>query len=247
MEGRHMFEIEYADIKNNNLNDLVLEHGLVIVRNAELQMQDFENIANGLGRLLKTHLHAINENRNIQELSNNELLRDGDVDWHNDWSYGRGNFYGTMLYNVKNAHLSETWFVDTSKVPEWLKDEYKDCVGYYWLPQFDGEVQAFNTDSEIRKCFTEKQLKILEKYVQQRPFVQNHFKTGEELLYCSLGTLQKMDNEREVDTFRKYCDENNYKHQWKEGDILLWDNLKMIHKRFAFAGDRMLWRTQFTI
>jgi len=242
-----MLEIEYKDYHKFNLKEEVLSNGIVCIRNAELTMPEFEKIAESLGKLLKTNKHAINEKRNIQELSNNELLRDGDVDWHNDWSYGRGNYFGTMLYNVKNAHLSPTWFVDTSKVPYWLKLHYIDCTGYYWLPQKNNEVYAFGTDSEINKCFTDKQLKILEKYVQKRSFVMDHFKTNEELLYCSLGTIQKMDNEKELDTFRDYCENNNYKHEWQEGDILLWDNLKMIHKRVAFEGDRILWRTQFSI
>jgi len=34
---------------------------------------------------------------------------------------------------------------------------------------------------------------------------------------------------------------------WEPYDILIWDNLKMNHKRVAFEGERLLWRTQFLI
>ena len=37
-------------------------------------------------------------------------------------------------------------------------------------------------------------------------------------------------------------DENAYKHEWKDNQILVWDNLKMNHRRFSFEGERMLWR-----
>ena len=43
------------------------------------------------------------------------------------------------------------------------------------------------------QCFTEKQLRILEKQGVERPFIINHHVTGEEILYCSVGTLTNRD------------------------------------------------------
>ena len=83
-----------------------MTNGLVKVSlNSSITLTDFEYIASELGKPLITDKHVINDNRTVQELSNNGLFNTGDVDWHNDWSYGRGNYFGTILYNVKNAHL----------------------------------------------------------------------------------------------------------------------------------------------
>ena len=174
------------------------------------------------------------ENRTVQELSNNGLFGEGEVDWHHDWSYGRGNYFGTVLCNVKNAHLSETWFCDMSKAPTELKNLYKNSVGRYYPPQHLHDT-----------CFTEKQLRILEKQKVERPFIIKHHVTGEEILYCSIGTIQ--DTEEDLDPIRDWVEENCIKYEWEPHDILLWDNLKMMHKRFAFEGTRFLWRTQFLI
>ena len=46
---------------------------------------------------------------------------------------------------------------------------------------------------------------------------------------------------------KDYLEENAYKHEWEVGDLLIWDNLKMNHKRVSFEGERLLWRTQFMI
>ena len=32
---------------------------------------------------------------------------------------------------------------------------------------------------------------------------------------------------------------------WNEGDIIVYDNLRMMHRRDAFEGERILWRIQF--
>ena len=199
-----------------------------------LELNDFERITESLGKPLVTSKHVLNKKRTVQELSNNGLFGDGDVDWHHDWSYGRGNYFGTILYNVKNAELSPTWFCDMSKVPDSLKYIYKNAVGEYYPPtHLHGQ------------CFTEKQLRILKKQAVTRPYIINHHVTGEEILYCSIGTLQNHD--WVLTPLREWIEENAYKHIWEENDILIWDNLKMNHKRESFEGERLLWRTQFLI
>ena len=85
------------------LRDELLEKGLVKVKLKDLRIKEFEEISESLGKNLVTSKHVLNEKRTVQELSNNGLFGDGDVEWHHDWSYGRGNYFGTILYNVKNA------------------------------------------------------------------------------------------------------------------------------------------------
>lgn len=229
-----MFNIDYKDIKDLNLKNLLLTHGLIIIKNSTPTISDFESIANSLGKCLVTDKHVVNENRTVQELSNTGLFGSNTVAWHNDWSYGRGNYYGTILYNVKNAHLSPTWFCDMSKLPDRFYKKYENEVGFYYPPT--------NLQNQ---CFTEKQLKILEKQKISRKFVHTHHVTGEKVLYCSPGTIQNCNID--LSDIIEYTEENSYCHKWEENDILIWDNLKMMHKRNSFEGDRLLWRTQFVI
>lgn len=199
-----------------------------------LELNQFEKIAYSLGKPLVTTNHVLNKDRTVQELSNTGLFSDGEVDWHHDWSYGRGNYFGTILYNVKNAHLSPTLFCDMSKTPDSLKNLYRDSIGHYHPPHY-----LHNT------CFTQKQLRLLEKQKVSRPFLINHHVTGEEILYCSISTIQ--NNKLDLSPIKEWCEENCYKHEWEKHDLLIWDNIKINHKRFAFKGERLLWRTQFTI
>jgi len=212
-----------------------LKNGLVKVTcQKPLDITEFETLANFLGKPLVTSKHVLNEARTVQELSNTGLFSNGDVDWHHDWSYGRGNYFGTILHNVKNAHLSPTWFCDMSKAPKNLRELYVDAVGEYYPPT---HLQG--------QCFTEKQLRLLEKQKVSRPYNIKHHITGEDILYCSISTLRNKD--RDLQPIIDWVEENAYKHEWEDNDILIWDNLKMNHKRIAFEGERLLWRTQFTI
>ena len=230
-----MIELGFNQFLGMDSKELLLGNGLVIVRNANINISDFENISKELGKNLVTSKHVLNKNRTIQELSNNGLFGDGDVEWHHDWSYGRGNYFGTILYNVENAHLSPTWFCDMSKAPDVLKYVYRGGCGTYYPPTHLQD-----------DCFTEKQLALLKKQRVQRDFVINHHVTGEEILYCSFGTIDP-GHDWDLRPIKEWVEDNAYKHEWEDGDLLIWDNLKMNHKRVSFEGERLLWRTQFMI
>lgn len=228
--------VNYGELVSGlDLREKLMKHGLVKVScQKPLSLPEFEYIASSLGKPLVTDKHVLNSARTVQELSNNGLFGEGDVDWHHDWSYGRGNYFGTILYNVKNAHLSPTVFCDMSKAPKDLYEIYQDAVGQYYPP-----THLHN------QCFTEKQLRLLEKQKVSRPFHIKHHVTNEDILYCSLSTLR--DNQYDLRPIIEWVEDNAFIHEWEENDILVWDNLKMQHKRYGFGGERLLWRTQFLI
>ncbi len=220
--------MNYGDLGSGiDLKELLLSFGIVHIKNAELNIIEFAELAEKLGKPLKTEKHTVNQY--VQMVSTDGLFEDKEVDWHNDWSYGRGNYYGTILYNVKSGSLANTYFVDMADAPRELKKKYKNEVGEYFPPE-----------SLQEKCFTEKQIRILKKMKVTRPFVQKY--NDKEILYCSLGTINK-----DFPDIREFAENNSYKHEWEEGDILIWDNMRMMHKRDSFKGERTLWRVQFAI
>jgi alpha-ketoglutarate-dependent taurine dioxygenase len=128
-----------------------------------------------------------------------------------------------------------------SKAPQSLKDDYVGMIGSYYPPI-----------DLLDKCFTDRQLKLLSKQKVTRPFIINHHVTNEEILYYSISTIQEISpkllwEDLEFNRIKEWVEENAIIHEWENNDILIWDNLKMQHKRVAFEGERMLWRTQFII
>ena len=92
-------------------------HERSLKNNTSLEISDFEKIISKLGKLVHSRNHVANTDRTIQLVTEDEAFGDGDVEWHNDWSYGRGNYFGTALYNKANGKKSTTDFVD-------MKDAY---------------------------------------------------------------------------------------------------------------------------
>lgn len=228
-----MTTIEYKDLNTIDIKSKLMSDGLIIVRNAKLTLDMFENITDSLGKLLVTYKHTLNQKGTIQEVSHKEMFGSNELEWHNDLSYTRGSYYGAILYNYKNAHLSPTWFMDMTLMPDHFYEKYNDKIGEYYPP------------TECNECFTDRQISLLQKQKISRPFVFNHPQSNKKILYCSPGTIQgcKLD----LSDIIEYSEKNCYKHQWEKDDLLLWDNLRMMHKRFKFSGERVLWRTQFRI
>jgi alpha-ketoglutarate-dependent taurine dioxygenase len=228
-----MIDIDFGNFDISNARNIIVENGLVILRNSNFSIEQYEVFVSQIGKPLVTERHVLNAMKTVQEVSNNGLFGDTDVHWHNDWSYGRGDYFGTALYNVCNADLSDTWFQDMSKLPKDYYQNFTDKKGYYLPPQ------------QFSYCFTDRQHHMILKQRICRDFVFDHPVTGEPVLYCSPGTLQQPHPD--ISSVISYSDTHAYIHKWKPRDLLLWDNLKMMHKRQSFVGQRLLWRIQFIL
>ncbi|MBT3560640.1 MAG: hypothetical protein HN497_06370 [Flavobacteriaceae bacterium] len=227
-----------STILRQPLINLVLKDGFVHIKNKRnLTIDEFANFSSFLGKPLVTEKHILNEDRTVQAVANTELFKNSDVDWHNDWSYGRGNYFGVVLYNKSNGDICPTQFIDMKLALDRYnnKDDLKDIIGYYYPPE------------DLHYCFTEKQLKLLAKQNIHRPFIFEHHVTGEKVLYFSPGTLHKTSRPIDVDKLLEHCLKFAWQHEWEDNDIIVYDNIRVMHKRDAFTGERLLWRTQFLI
>ena len=86
------------------------------------------------------------------------------------------------------------------------------------------------------------------------PIVRLHPDTGVPALYLGrrrngyIDGLSLEESERLLDRLWAHCTDPKlaYAHKWKQGDILVWDNRSVIHRRDAFdpATRRIMLRTQ---
>ncbi len=87
---------------------------------------------------------------------------------------------------------------------------------------------------------------------QRRPTIIAHPRTGEPILYISemqtarIEGLDQAESDATLETLfaALYAPEHVYEHRWRNGDLLIWDNIALQHARCDLAGmsPRMLQR-----
>lgn len=224
-----MVELNFSNLKNKNIKDLVIQFGLVIVRNAKFDSPDA--LTNQFKHLVLRKSKTFNINETVQELSPTGYLGSEEWDWHNDRCYLDSDCIGTILYNKKNGHHSPTWFMDMSTLPLEFYENYKNSIS------------TFGHNSVIDTHINQAEVPTLQSKTISKPTVYRHPITNKQVIYASPFNNLTIDTE----PIKKYADIHCYKHSWKPDDLLIWDNTTMMHKRFAYLGDRVMWRMQFKI
>ncbi|WP_081613213.1 TauD/TfdA dioxygenase family protein [Xanthomonas sp. SHU 199] len=108
-----------------------------------------------------------------------------------------------------------------------------------------------NELSELRELWSTRQAAS----IVAHPVVETNPFTGSEFIYVSENTRQFIgpDGESIADSDKKAAyllekilkPENIYSHPWKQGDVLLYDNMQLLHRREAYQGIRFLKAVKF--
>ena len=177
-------------------------------------------------------------------------LADAGQDWHTDMSYSRVIALANVLHAIKvprdsSGHpLGSTQFADMHAAYDDLPAELKARLASATA------VHDFNKFWEMMR--REKGSKRPPLTPQQRaakppvshPIFLTHPITGRKVLYADPGYTVRINEmpereSNEILTFLfahqlqpKYC----YEHQWSEGDLMMWDNIRTLHNAVADYG-----------
>jgi len=188
----------------------------------------------------------IKENgRDLGELGN------GDLAWHSDQSYSAEPVFATLMYAIEiPAEGGGTWFCDTARAYENLPAAMKTRIA--------GLRQNFSIEVTVETqhvSLTEEQRQL--KPPVTHPLVRTHPELGRKSLYLSpahstgLADLPVSEGAALLAELEDWANrpEFTYLHEWRIGDVVMWDNTSTMHRRDAFSADerRMLKRTGFEL
>ena len=242
---------------------------IVLVKNNSLDLQKIKQIAKVFGDLYSVSRKKEKENSDktqylkkyhadesleVIRVSNtvykegkaDGTLGDSFINWHSDLGHTNTKFQGSLLYNKKNGDKAVTSFCHTPDLlflidrVDYLK--LKKSNGYHTL---NNRVYKLNfPDYDVLTKF--KQYKTSENNQPvSKPLIIKTMRK-KEALYLSPSTLKSVDNNINFFKYIKLIDKiEHYNHHWKPNDILIYDNLSLLHKRQAFTGDRILYRLNF--
>jgi alpha-ketoglutarate-dependent taurine dioxygenase len=238
-----------AYIKNIDLNylnqDLVKEikktlnkYGVIFIKKQNLKSYSYQNFAKSIGELVEyPRLKGLKNFPYINVLErkpSDKSLAFGGSWLHQDTSYlkkDRPRY--TMLMGIEIPEgqgntIFSSGFNAYKKLPEEIKEKIKNAKGIF---SSAGPISKTRRELEARNGI--KTSKVME---AEHSIVQEV--NGQKSLYVSPGHLKEIINVDKKDSHKikeflinHVCkDEFIFSYEWSKGDLVLWDNLSVMHK-----------------
>ena len=237
-------EIVGADLRHDDdpqfraIKAAHLKHGVIVIRDQAMTPADQIGFSRRFGPLA---IHVLQEQLlegypEILQVSNKTRdgryvgLPDAGRFWHTDQSYEQKPALGSLLYalEIPEDGSGDTWFCDMATAYEALSPTMKARLdGLRGMHIYNHSHEEFSLDED--------QQTRLPGY--DHPIVRTHPETGRKALYLG-GKLLKyivgMDETEStelLDDLYAHCDDGRiiYKHKWRQGDVVFWDNRCTMH------------------
>jgi taurine dioxygenase len=169
--------------------------------------------------------------------------------WHSDSSHMENPCRMTVLYAVRNpATGGDTAFCNMYRVyealPERLKGQVEGRSAVHHISKTRNPRVAVSAQRTDARAYYEKHATATPEVRQ--PMVRTHPETGRQSLYISprftIGIADMRDGEGQAlldELFAFFVDnpEFEYRHRWRDNDLVMWDNRCLNHK--AMGGYRL--------
>lgn len=188
---------------------------------------------------------------NMKDASGRSIggLGTGELDWHTDQSYMASPATGSILYMVEMpAEPPHTFWLSLRDAYQKLpQDLQRQCADLWVIHDYFKRQATYNDEPSMSAELRRKTPPVRHKLVQTDPC------SGQMTLYYDPTTAVGVKGMAEADGtafLRQLTDAvlsvtSPYRHDWQIGDVIMWDNGVMWHRRDAFQADgcRLLKRT----
>jgi taurine dioxygenase len=234
-----------------------LDHNVVVVPGQELTIQQFLAYSRRFGRI-QPHPSKATRHPEIPEITllgtnkfdadgtlNTAIYRRGAEGWHTDGAYDAEPFKATQLYALAIPGTGgDTFFCNMYAAHDALPERLKQ--------RLDGIRGAF-TYGGRRKSQVLLNQEDRDRAPVFHPIIRTHNETGRKALYFDPGKIlfiegaEAAESDALIDelTGCMIQPDTEYRHKWRVGDIVIWDNRCSVHKAagdYPPHEDRIHWR-----
>lgn len=234
-----------------------LECNVIAVRDQTLGIEDFLRYSRRFGRL---HDHPSKSTRHpdypqLTVLGVDKFDKDGKLieavyrrgaeGWHTDGAYDDDPFKATQLYaraipSIGGDTLFASMYAAYGALPRRLKEKLDGRMGAFKYGGRSGSNALLNPEDRDEKPAL-------------HPILRTHAETGRKGLYFDPGKilyidgLDRHESDDIIDELSTYMvqPDAQYRHQWRVGDIVIWDNRCSYHRAagdYPPEQDRIHWR-----
>lgn len=234
------------------------KHSVVVLRGQDFSPQDQIAFTNGLGELhpLFYSRYAVPGYPELTVISN--IKKDGEAIgiadagmlWHTDGSFNARPDMYSLLYAIEIPHrggepLGDTAFTSVIAAYEALPPQLKARLeGLRCTHSFSYHMEKKEKKGQLKRApLTPEQLSKLPDVVH--PVVRRHPNTRLPCLFVSEGHTKKIEGmpEEESDALLAELWDHlkqprfQYRHKWRKGDLLIWDNCAVQHLAIFDYGE----------
>lgn len=252
------------------IEDAYNRYSVLLFRGQEISEAEHVGFSRRFGELeihvLAQYLHPEHPEilvvSNVQENGRDVGIKDAGRYWHTDLSYMAKPSRGSLLYAIEVPHddagapLGDTLFASSAAayeaLPESRQRELDTLTAEFALANkqaklvADGDKSAAETDTH-----PDKTPPVVHKVVRTHPL------TGRRSIYVNEGHTSRIvgvpeDESRQMlaDLYAHVTqDDFVYRHKWRKGDLLMWDNIPTQHIAicdYALPQRRYMHRTTIT-
>lgn len=247
------------------------ENSILVIRDQKLTEEQHIAFSRRFGELevlgfykqyLKPHHPEIFVVSNIIENGQPIGLQEAGRIWHTDVSYKKEPSMGSLLYAIEvpeknGVALGDTLFASTATAYDALSDDMKNHVQKLRAVHRLDEARyrqdpKTNRERGARAELTYEQRQMIQDVVH--PVVRTHPVTGRRCLYVNelyTFSIVGLLAEEGARLIEELCDhitrpEFIYRHKWRVGDLLIWDNCSTQHQAvgdYALPQRRLMQRT----
>jgi taurine dioxygenase len=235
-----------------------LNFGVTVVRDQELELEDFLRYSQRYGHVVP-HPSKSTRHPQVPEITvlginkfnadgtlNMAVYRRGGESFHTDGAYDEVPFKATQLYALAvpskggNTHFGNMYMAYDA-LPERLKTLLDDRRGAFTYGGRHGQTALLNPEDRNAPP-------------AMHPLIPVHPESGRKSLNFDPGKinyiegLEPAQSDDVIDELTELmiAPGAEYVHQWRVGDIVIWDNRCMVHKAagdYPPEEDRIHWRT----
>ena len=230
-----------SDAVRQQLNDAFSRHSVLVIRDQELAADQFVRASELFGEVFRQHdtRFALPENPLVHYISNQDKYPDGKryipgEGYHTDHSNDRQPPKATVLHAIKlpdrggDTHYANMQLA-YEKLPERMKQRLEGlkAVHVYQIRHSTRKLMGMND--------------ALKQHVPpavEHPIVRTHPETGRKAIYINPIRIDGIVGMSEKDALALLAEllehatrpDFEYRHRWRVGDMVLWDNRCLLHK-----------------
>jgi taurine dioxygenase len=221
-----------SDAQSNELRRLYALEGLLIVRSLELSMEDQLQFCSIFGPVLR----GPHDRYLISNVAKDGLFGDLELLFHHDIPYVPAPFLAGSLHALEVSEgVSGTKFASGMRAYEHLPQKLREKIdgrnAVFVRPRDESRRNRLADSLPGDNC-------AVHAVVQRqkgtgRPYI---FVNGQSMA-CIIG-LTEADSDALIEELLSYvyAEDNIYEHKWKDGDLVIWDNLALQHARSKIIG-----------